>query len=110
MTNEEMQKTMEFIVGQQAQFAANIQKLEEQQERFEANQEKSQERMSQIENVVLRLANAVQQQVEAQTHINKQLAEAQTTTIKQLAETDERLNALINVVERFIGEGRNGTS
>lgn len=30
MTNEEMQRAMEFIVEQQAQFAANIQRLEEQ--------------------------------------------------------------------------------
>ena len=29
MTNEEMQRTMEFIVEQQAQFAANIQRLQE---------------------------------------------------------------------------------
>jgi hypothetical protein len=31
MTNEEMQKTMEFILEQQAQFALNIQRLQEQQ-------------------------------------------------------------------------------
>jgi len=29
MTNEEIQRTMEFILGQQAQFAANIQRLHE---------------------------------------------------------------------------------
>ena len=28
MTNEEMQRTMEFVVEQQAQFAANIQRLQ----------------------------------------------------------------------------------
>ncbi len=27
---------------------------------------------------------------------------------REIADTDERLNALINTVERFIGEGRNG--
>jgi hypothetical protein len=29
MTNEEIQKTMEFILGHQAQFAVNIQRLQE---------------------------------------------------------------------------------
>jgi hypothetical protein len=29
MTNEEIQRTMEFILEQQAQFAANIQRLQE---------------------------------------------------------------------------------
>ena len=29
MTNEEIQRTMEFILGQQAQFAANIHLLQE---------------------------------------------------------------------------------
>ena len=31
MTNDEMQKTMEFILAQQAQFAVNIQRLQEEQ-------------------------------------------------------------------------------
>src|SRR5882762_6471457 len=31
MTNEEIQKTMEFILEQQAQFAVNIQRLQEEQ-------------------------------------------------------------------------------
>ena len=38
MTNEEMQKLMQFILEQQAQFAVNIQKLEEAQARSEAAQ------------------------------------------------------------------------
>ncbi len=36
MTNEEMERTMEFITEQQAQFAANIQRLQE--ERIHDNQ------------------------------------------------------------------------
>jgi hypothetical protein len=33
MTNEEIQRTMEFILGHQAQFAANIQQLQEERRR-----------------------------------------------------------------------------
>jgi hypothetical protein len=37
-----------------------------------------------------------------------ELAEAHTRTENTLAETNEKLNALINTVERHISEGRNG--
>ncbi|HEY0006230.1 MAG TPA: hypothetical protein VGB17_15730 [Pyrinomonadaceae bacterium] len=36
--------------------------------------------------------------------------EAQGRTANQVAETDERLNSLITVIERYISEGRNGKS
>jgi ABC-type transporter Mla subunit MlaD len=39
-----------------------------------------------------------------------ELVKAQTRTEAALAETNERLNNLINVVERFISERRNGES
>jgi hypothetical protein len=37
-----------------------------------------------------------------------ELGQAQARTGAQMAETDERLNALINTVERVISERRNG--
>ena len=83
MTQEEMERTMQFILQQQAQFAANMQQLAE-------RQRETGERMTKIENVVLRLANA---QVEAN---------------ERHKETEERLNALINTVERYISKRRNG--
>ena len=46
MTNEEMQRNMEFIVSQQAQFAADIQKLGEVQLEVDA-------RMTRIEGAVV---------------------------------------------------------
>lgn len=39
-----------------------------------------------------------------------ELAEAHTRTENTLAETNDKLNALINTVERHITEGRNGKS
>lgn len=56
---------------------------------------------------------AVNQQQTAQqiTHLSAamiELAEAHTRTEESLAETNERLNALINTVERHISEGRDG--
>ena len=57
MINEEMQKAMEFIVEQQALFAANMQRFEERQVKAEERVSGVEERMTKIENVMLRLAN-----------------------------------------------------
>lgn len=106
MTNEEMQNKMQFIIEQQAQFAVNIQRLEEAQIRTEG--------------AIVAIVNIVGKLTEAQerTEIKlAELAEAQkltdarlSETNEALVETNERLNTFINVVERFISEGRNGKS
>jgi disulfide oxidoreductase YuzD len=102
MSNEETQKTMQFILQQQAQFAADIQQLRESQKEsveFQAEvvkaQQRGEERIIQLENVVLRLVSIVEKMADTQAH-----------TYQSQSETDERLNNLITVVERFISEGR----
>ncbi len=102
--NDDMQKTMQFILEQQAQFASNMQKLEETQIADHARIAGVEERMNNIEKVMLRLANV---QVES----NSRMAVVEDTMRKIAivhAETDERLNILVNTVERYISERRNG--
>jgi ABC-type transporter Mla subunit MlaD len=97
MTNEEMQSAIHFIVDQQAKMVAN--------------QMKADERMTNIENVVLSLANTVEKVADTQADIKNVVLSLANTVGKVAdaqAETNERLNSLINVVERFISEGRNG--
>ena len=90
MNNEEIQKTMEFIVRQQEVFSGNM-------ERAEA-------RMSPLETAFIGLFNVVNETAKAQ----KELAERQKELTEAQRQTDERLNVLINTVERFISEGGNG--
>lgn len=97
MSEEEMQKKMEFIVNQQAQFAVDIQQLGE-------SQGKLTDAVIGVVGVVGKLAERVEEIAEAQKRTDAQLAE----TNAQLAETNGRLNIFINVVERYISEGRNG--
>ena len=102
MTNEEMQKTMSFIVEQQAQFVVNMQKLEETQARAE-------ERIGEIEGAIVTVVNLLGQLAEGQERTDaslSQLAEAQKRTEAVLAEGSERLNSLIIVVERYFSNGR----
>lgn len=80
MTSEEMEKAIAFILEQQAQFAANQQRHEEAMRRIEAAQEVTALQVQHLSGAMV------------------ELAEAQ-------ARTDERLNALINTVERHISGG-----
>ncbi|HEY0545235.1 MAG TPA: hypothetical protein VGC91_07675 [Pyrinomonadaceae bacterium] len=95
MNEEEMQRKMEFVVNQQAQFAVDIQQLQESQ--------------SSLTKALITVVGMVGKLSEAQDRTDAQIKEliaAQEHTEKAQAATDERLNNLINVVERFIS--RNG--
>ena len=99
--DDQIQKQMEFIVSQQARFDANIERLEE--------------KTSQLQDIVGRLAITtaaglealVEAQVKTQENISS-LTERMTTLAEAQVQTDDPLNTLINVVEQYISEGRNG--
>jgi multidrug efflux pump subunit AcrA (membrane-fusion protein) len=69
--------------------------------------------MEELAAVKVKLGEAQAELAKAQARTETaqaELAEAQSRTEATLAETDERLKSLINVVERFISERRNGES
>ncbi|HEX9918369.1 MAG TPA: hypothetical protein VGA87_04330 [Pyrinomonadaceae bacterium] len=106
--DEENQRTMKFILDQQAQFTADMHQLREAQAQADERWGRTEEGIRALlaiaeihEGEIKSLAETQAAQAEAQ-------AEAQARTDKQMAETDERLNALVNVVERIISERRNG--
>jgi DNA-directed RNA polymerase specialized sigma54-like protein len=109
MSNEEMNRKMEFIVEQQAKFAAEIEITREIQAQ-DAKLFKEQDRK--IADALIGLVDIVGYLTRAQTGADARinlLAEAQTRTdegINRLTEagtrTDARLNILINVVDRHI--------
>ncbi len=113
MTNEEMQRTMEFILEQQAQYAARMQRDESRLTRLEdafvmlvQMAKLTDERLDGlVENMTL-LA-------QAQGRADARLAEL-TEKMTELADaqmhTDERLNALIDIVDRNITRGANGNA
>jgi acyl transferase domain-containing protein len=90
MTNEELEKAMRFVLEQQAQFAANQQQISERVSRLEAN--------------MADMAQAQAEMARAQTHMNEVVAVMADTH----RHTEEKLDAFIGVLERYISEGRNG--
>jgi prefoldin subunit 5 len=118
MTNEEMQNTVQFILEQQAQLTVNVDKLGEridklgetvdmlatQVDKIAEAQIAHEKRTSRLEEsflILVQLAGNMDGRMDA-------LTEAQSKTGEQLAETDKRLHALIETVDRYISDGRNG--
>ena|SRR5438132_12331534 len=99
MNDKQFERRMEFIVEQQAQFAADIQQLKETQE---TEAKLWREKYDNLTDALTTVVGIVGRLAEAQERTDEQLSEL---TNKQ-AETDDRLNIFITVVERFIG--RNG--
>jgi len=88
MSNEEMNKKLEFIVEQQARFAADIEKMREVQA---ADAKLLKKQMNVLQELYHNLSEAVITVV----GLVGSLTQAQTRT-------DERLSVFINVVERYI--------
>jgi hypothetical protein len=100
MTYEEMQKTMQFIVEQQAQFTVDIQQLKESQAKTDGT-------ISQLTEVVARLAAAT---MEGFKNVNAKidaLVDAQIRNEESIKETSEAVKNLTAVVDRYFRE-RNG--
>ena len=88
MANEQFERHMQFIVEHQAQFAVDIQQLKEVQAELTKKHNHLTEALTTVVGMVGKL-----------TH-------AQDRTDEKLSETDDRLNTLIGVVERyFSGNG-----
>ena len=109
MTNEEIQRTMEFILGQQAQFAANIQLLQEERIRDTPRLTRLEESFQ----LLVRVAESTDTRLD-RLESNTSAVEANMAGLEASmaalvvaqTHTDERLSALIDIVR----EDRNGKS
>ena len=94
MANDDIEKKMDFIIEQQAQFASDIQQLREAQARTE-------QVVARLASVALEGFKDVNAKIDALVNSHIRLTEAQSRT-------DENLRSLIAVVDRYFSEGRNG--
>jgi hypothetical protein len=97
MTSEEIEKTMAFILEQQAQLTVTVGQLS-----------LKVDRNAETATALLAIAEIQSAETRDLTESTRALAERQRESDERGRRADERLNALINIVERHISEGRNG--
>jgi len=103
MTNEEMQRAMDFIVETEAKSSAKIDALAEAQKQ---GQKAADQRWARADERWARTEESIRALLTIAEMHEREISSIGDQTLA----TDERLNALINVVERQISEGRNGKS
>lgn len=111
MTDEERQRQMDFILNSQAQTSANINRLSEKVDALADLHGRAENRWGRTEESVkalLAVSEIHEREVAALLESHAAVIESQKQTDKQMSETNERLNILINTIERYISEGRNG--
>jgi chromosome segregation ATPase len=94
----DIEGTIQFIVSQQAQFAADIMTLKTRMDDLQAGLDHLRETVSQLTGVVSELAIS-QQNTNA---ILENLAERAVESSERQDRMDERLNTLISIVERHV--------
>jgi len=104
MTNEEMEKAMEFIVGKEARSSAKIDALGD---KLDALAE-AQTRNTEGSRALLSIAEIHEREINTLSHQISSVSWNVAMLGETTRATDGRLNTLINVVERQISEGRNG--
>ena len=111
MTSEEMQKTMAFIVEQQAQTSVKIDRLTETVDTLAIAQERNEKKWERTEEgirALLSIAEIHEREISTVSQGIVKLSQEILNLGETTRSTDGRLNALINIVERQISEGRNG--
>jgi len=98
----DVERTMEFILEQQAKFWAGLQEMKEQQAAMQKAQAAVQKDQADLRSVVMRLA---EHQLGLAQHFDQFQQETRAALVavaEAQRHTDERLNALITVVDGVV--------
>ena len=101
MTGEEMERAIAFVLEQQAQLAATVGRMSEKVDLMAG-------KVDSLTDKVDRNADGIAALLAIAEIHEREIAELRQTQAEAQARTDERLNALINTVERHISEGHSG--
>jgi predicted nucleic acid-binding Zn-ribbon protein len=96
MTNEDRNRTIDFILTQQAKLTSDVQQLAE-------ATAASEKRISRLEGAVVTVVNMIG---ESNKRTDARIAELN----EKWVETGERLDHFIFVLEKYISERKNGTN
>ena len=110
MTNEEFEKRSDFILEQQAQFAADIQQLCEAQAQTDQVVAQTGEIVARLANVTLEGFRDVNAKIDALVDAQIKTDEKINALADSQIQTDGDLRNLIAVVDRYFSEGSNGNN
>ncbi len=102
----ETKQKFDFIVDQQAQLVASVGQLSDTVDKLSGTVDKLSDKVDRTAGSITNLLAVA----EIQAGEINDLTQAVRAVDERQRHTDERLNVLINTVERFISEGRNGKS
>ena len=105
---ERMERQMAFIVEQQAKYEVRSAKADERWAEADKRWAEADKRWASTEQSIrglLAIAEIHEREFEALREASKELGEASNELREAGRATDERLNVLINIVERHISEG-----
>jgi len=92
--NDPLQRQIDFIVNNQAQFSADIQQLKELHKEAEKRMTKLEDICLKLGNALVNLADRAVETATAQTSLDTKMA----ALAESQAHTDQRLSALIDIV------------
>ena len=100
MTDEERQRAMDFIVAQQAKNSVDIDKLIEAQRRAELRFERDEFRLDRDERILKLVISAGRRERRTRSAADERLTKALAVLAESQAHTDNRLDALIDIVQQ----------
>ena len=106
MTDDKTECTMQFILEQQVQNTVAMGQLTEKVDKLSDKVDRTADGI----NALLAIAEIHEHEITALKESVKAVSDSVSAVDERGRETDERLNALINTVERYISERRNGNA
>lgn len=110
MDEDKIDRTIGIILQQQAQFYADMQKMQEAQNELRESQIRSEKRVDTLQEVAVTLLDTAKTTNESINQLSTKLDEFAVETREQSKETNERLNAVIYMAEKYFFDKQNGNS
>jgi hypothetical protein len=108
MNDEERQRTMDFILQQQAQFAVGMQKFEEGMQRLEEADARADMRLGRLERMLVLMARQFRRERRDLRERIAALVDAQVKTEEISRQNSESIRALTKAVDEKSQGGGNG--